>query len=85
VHSIADFALTSDSAVTIQTEYHSPIVIHLASLNGFEDNETITCENLPAYTTCTFTNGTIPLSANQSIDSQVVINTDSVLGYQKPS
>jgi hypothetical protein len=82
VHAITDLALTSDSAVTIQTEHHSPIAIHLASLNGFVDNLTLTCENLPAYASCTFANGTIPLSANQSIDSQVVIDTDSVLGYQ---
>ncbi len=82
VHSITDFTLTSDSAVTIQTEHHSPIAIHLASLNGFADNLTLSCENLPAYASCTFANGTMPISANQSIDSQVVIDTDSVLGYQ---
>jgi hypothetical protein len=82
VHAITDFTLTSDSAVTIQTEHHSPIAIHLASLNGFADTLTLSCENLPAYATCTFANGTMPLSANQSIDSQVVIDTDSVLGYQ---
>ena len=50
--------------------------------NGFADNLTLTCENLSAYATCTFANGTMPLAANQSIDSQVVIDTDSVLGYQ---
>ena len=82
VHAITDFALTSDSAVTIQTEHHSLIAIHLASLNGFADNLTLSCENLPAYANCTFAKGTMPLSANQSIDSQVVIDTDSVLGYQ---
>lgn len=81
VHPITDFALTSDSAVTIQTEHHSPIAIHLASLNGFADNLTLSCESMPAYASCTFANGTIPLPANQSIDSQVVIDTDSVLGY----
>jgi hypothetical protein len=70
------------SAVTIQTEHHSPIAIHLASLNGFADNLSLSCENLPAYASCTFANGTIALSASQSIDSQVVIDTDSVLGYQ---
>jgi FG-GAP-like repeat len=82
VHAVTDFTLTSASAVTIQTEHHSPIAIHLASLNGFADTLTLSCENLPAYASCTFANGTIPLSANQSIDSQVVIDTDSVLGYQ---
>src|SRR4051794_36359843 len=29
VHAITDFSLTSDSAVRIQTEHHSPIAIHL--------------------------------------------------------
>jgi hypothetical protein len=82
VHAVTDFTLTSDSAVTIQTEHHSPIAIHLASLNGFADNLSLSCENLPAYASCTFANGTIALSASQSIDSQVVIDTDSVLGYQ---
>jgi hypothetical protein len=82
VHAITDFTLTSDSAVTIQTEHHSPIAIHLASLNGFADTLTLSCENLPAYASCTFANGTIPLSATQNIDSQVEIDTDSVLGYQ---
>ena len=74
MHAITDFTLTSDSAVTIQTEHHSPIAVHLASLNGFADNLTLSCENLPAYASCTFANGAIPLSANQSIDSQVVID-----------
>jgi hypothetical protein len=82
VHAVTDFTLTSDSAVTIETEHHSSIAIHLASLNGFADNLSLSCENLPAYASCTFANGTIALSASQSIDSQVVIDTDSVLGYQ---
>jgi hypothetical protein len=82
VQVITDFSLTSDSTVIIETEHHSPITFHLVSLNGFADNLTLSCENLPAYATCTFANGTMPLAANQKIDSQVVIDTDSVLGYE---
>jgi hypothetical protein len=81
-HPIEDFAVTNNANITIQTEYHANLAIHLTSLNAFADDISFTCIGLPTYATCTFSSPTLHLSANQSLDTQVVIDTDSVLGYK---
>ena len=75
VQHIMDYTLTADSSVTIQTGNTGSIGIHLKSIDGFADTLALSCENLPSYATCTFTNAAPSLSSGQVIDAQVTIST----------
>ena len=75
VQHIMDYTLTADSSVGIQTGHTGSIGIHLVSIDGFADTLALSCENLPLYATCTFTNSGPSLSSGQTIDAQITFGT----------
>jgi hypothetical protein len=75
VQHIMDYTLTADSSVSIRSAHQGSIAIHINSINGFADTLGLSCGNLPAYATCTFTNSAPSLSSGQTIDAQITIGT----------
>jgi hypothetical protein len=75
VQHIMDYTLAADASVSIKTGHQGSIGIHIGSINGFADTIALSCGNLPAYATCTFTNAAPSISSGQTIDAQITIGT----------
>ena len=80
-----DFTLTTDSSITIRTEYHSNLNITLASIGSFGDTVVLSCGSLPAYATCFFANNSPSLAANATMPTTVLIDTDAVFEFKSDS
>lgn len=82
VQHIMDFALTADSAVSIQTGHTGTVALHLKSIDGFGDTLALSCAGLPSYATCTFATPAPTISSGQTIDTQVTIGTGTTTQAQ---
>ncbi|HWA94020.1 MAG TPA: FG-GAP-like repeat-containing protein [Terracidiphilus sp.] len=82
VHHVMDYSLTADSSVSVQTGHEGTINVHLTSIDGFADTLSLSCGNLPAYATCTFSNPSPSLSSGQGVDVQITLGTTSSTSAQ---
>jgi parallel beta-helix repeat protein len=73
-----DFSLALASPkLTIQTGQHLTTTATLASINSFADNLALTCANLPAHLTCTFTPNKATLTASATTTVSLTLDTAS--------
>ena len=79
-----DYALsTPTSHPIIPTEHHLAIPVNLSSIGVFSDQVTLACTNLPVWTTCTFDQNTLQLTAGGTATTNLTIDTSSVLRYAR--
>ncbi len=79
-----DFTLTTSTPnPTIPTEHHLAIPINLSSIGVFADQVTLACTGLPVWTTCTFDQNTLQLTAGGTATTNLTIDTSSVLRYAR--
>ena len=75
------FALQmSPPAMTMQSTQHGVSTLTVTSLSGFTDTIAFGCLGLPFAATCTFSQATEKLGANQSVNVQVTVDTGNPLG-----
>ena len=71
-----DFSLTlANPKLTIQTGQHLTTTATLASINSFADTVALTCSNLPAHLTCTFTPKPATLAASGTTTVSLALDT----------
>ncbi len=79
-----DYALsTTNSNPIIPTEHHLTVPVNLSSIGVFADQVTLACTGLPVWTTCTFDQNTLQLTASGTATTNLTIDTSSVLRYAR--
>ena len=77
VQHVMDYTLMADPSVGIQAGQTGSVGVEIKSVDGFADTLALSCGNLPAYATCTFTNSGPSLSSGQALNIKVTIATTS--------
>lgn len=73
----------SPSSATVTAGNYTTIVLSVNSVNGFNGTVNLSCSNLPAQSTCTFTPESVTPAANGSITSSLQIATTAPSGVSK--
>lgn len=73
----------SPSSATVTAGNYATVVLTVNSVNGFDGTVDLSCSNLPAHTTCTFTPVSVSPAANKSITSSLQIATMAPSGVSK--
>jgi len=68
------------TAMTMQSKQHGVATLTLTSVSGFADTMEFGCLGLPFAATCTFSQPTAKLAANQSLSVQITVDTGDPLG-----
>jgi hypothetical protein len=76
------YTLTSATpAVTIQSGHHAPVALTLKSIGTFASTLTLSCANLPADATCTFSPAAPGLTAGATVPVTLTLETDAIPGF----
>jgi Bacterial Ig-like domain (group 3)/FG-GAP-like repeat/FG-GAP repeat len=76
-----DFALTSDSPLTLRTEHHGAATVTVTPVGGLSDVVSINCGAMPIYATCAVVPGQVSVGNGTAQSVSVQIETDQVAGY----
>lgn len=87
-----DFTLTTaNPSLTIPTQHHASIEVQIAAVGSLVDTIHLTCQNLPIYASCRFSNPDVPVNLGPTVAETVntattlTIDTDEVPYYASSS
>jgi hypothetical protein len=66
--------------VTLQSGHHASVALTLTSVGTFAAGIALSCDNLPASATCTFSPGSPSLSAGATVPVILTLDTDAIPG-----
>ncbi len=77
-----DFTLSAEPAISIRTEHHTQLTLHLTSVGAFADQIDLACGTLPLYASCVV-NGPVSLTPDAKLSVSVHLDTDAVFDYAR--
>ncbi|SFR97525.1 Right handed beta helix region [Granulicella pectinivorans] len=72
---------TANQTITIQSGHHAPVPLTLASIGTFAATLILSCANLPANATCTFSPASPSLTAGSTLPVTLTLDTDAIPGF----
>ena len=76
-----DYALTSNTPLTLRTEHHGSTAVIATPLGGLSDTISISCGALPIYVTCEVVPSQVSIGNGTPQNAAVKIDTDAVPGF----